>query len=137
MLIQQEHFETLPVGEYPAVLTAVEPEEGLYGLQLKFVFTINEGERRGTQLFTWTSARFGPKSKLYALAKALFNAAIPAEYDLNTDDLIGRKASLTVVIKTKDDGTEFNRIEAVRPLVAKQLNGASWRPAPPSPDAQV
>lgn len=129
MIIEQTRFELLPVGEYVAEVTAVDPEEGMYGPQLKFTFTTRGGEHEGQQLAAWTSARFSPKTKLYAWAKAAFNAAIPADYHLNTDDLLGRRVNLTVVIKTKEDGTEFNRIEDVRPYQPKRPVTAP----PPSP----
>lgn len=137
MIIEQTQYELLPVGEYKAEITDVEPDEGNFGLQLKFTFAVQDKEGETHTLMGWTSARFSPKSKLYAWARAAFNADIPQDYNLNTDDLIGRPVKLTVLTRMKEDGSEFNRIEAVRPWrpEVKSANGLQSAPLFPGAPA--
>jgi hypothetical protein len=137
MIIEQKQYELLPVGEYPAKITNIEAEEGMFGPQLKFTFAVDGGDHDGKLLSAWTSTHFSSKSKLYSWARAAFNTAIPPEYNLNTDDLLNRKVNLTVVIKLKEDGTEFNRIETVRPYQLKQQSGPGSPPAPLFADSPI
>ena len=135
--IEQTQYVLLPVGEYPAEISEIVEDEGMFGKQLKFTFDIEDGEHAGQSLLGWTSAKFSPKSKLYGWSKAAFNAQIPKDYNFNRDDLINRKVNLTVVVKEGDDGAEFNRIEAVRPYSPKTKsdNGSdpsSLFPSPPN-----
>jgi hypothetical protein len=130
--VEQTVYEVLPTGEYVASIHQIEETEGQYGSQLKFEFVVEGGENDGTTLLGWASKKFSNKSKLYKWARAAFNADIPTDYTFDSDDLIGRKVVLTVVVDSKDDGTEFNRVDAVRPLKHKKSgNGA---PPPPPPD---
>jgi len=122
MIIEQTKYELLPVGEYTATIVDIQPEDGMYGPQLKFTFLIDEGDFEGNTLSMWTSVKFNPKSKLYGLTKAAFNSPIPSNYNLDTKDLLDRQVRLVVVIKAKDDGTEFNKIDTVRPYHAEQKN---------------
>lgn len=132
--IQQSVFETIPVGEYLASIEHIEEVEGQFGDQLKFEFVIEGGEHDGTSLLGWASKKFSTKSKLYKWTKAAFGGAdIPIDYTFDSDDLLGRKVILTVVVNTKDDGTEFNRVEAIRPIKQKNNGGNGAPPPPPAP----
>lgn len=113
--IEQKSYELLPVGDYKAVITNVQNDEGMFGPQLRVDFLVEGGDYEGSQLVGWCSATFSPRSKLYSWTKAAFGGTeIPPTYAFNSDDVIGRRVVLTVIIRTKDDGTEFNRIEAVK-----------------------
>lgn len=121
--INQKVFETIPTGDYPAEIEAVELTDGQFGQQLKFTFTL---DGKNQSLWGWASASFTTKSKLYAWTRAAFGGKpIPPNYNLDTDHLIGKKVLLTVVVARKDDGSEFNKIQDVRPL----LNGNGPQPA--------
>jgi hypothetical protein len=130
MKIEQTKYELLPVGEYAATITDIQADDGMFGPQLRFTFAIDEGDFSGSLLSMWTSVKFNPKSKLYALAKAAFNSSIPPDYDLETDDLTDRRVNLVVVIKSKEDGTEFNRIDTVRPYQAKEKSDNDQESSP-------
>jgi hypothetical protein len=126
-IIQQQSYEVLPVGEYAAHIRAVEETEGVYGPQLKFHFEL-EGAHAGREIIGWCSATFSPKSKLYSWARAAFGRDIPPTYDLDTRHLEGRRVRLALVTRAGDDGTEYNRVDSVRPA----SNGS---PAPtPAPE---
>lgn len=110
--IQQKVYEVLPTGDYPATIEAIELSDGQYGQQLKFSFGL---DGKNQTLWGWASASFTTKSKLYGWTRAAFGGRpIPPNYTLDTDDLIGKQVLLTVVVATKDDGAEFNKIENVR-----------------------
>jgi hypothetical protein len=131
--VEQTVYEVLPTGEYLASVSEIEQEDGQFGQQLKFVFEVGSGDFEGVTLWGWTSMKFSNKSKLYKWTKAAFGGAdVPQEYTFDSDDLLGRKVVLTVVVNTKDDGSEFNRVDAVKPYrQPKTGNGA--QAAPPSP----
>lgn len=132
--VEQTVYEVLPTGEYPASINQIEEVEGQFGDQLKFEFAIQGGEHDGTTLLGWASKKFSNKSKLYKWTKAAFGADIPPNYDFDSDDLLDRKIVLTVVVNTKDDGSEFNRIETVRPGRGNgKSDGDNVSPPPPPP----
>lgn len=114
MQIKQTRFETIPMGEYPAVIRDIEPQEGQFGPQLKFTFELIEGEHQGTTLLAWTSQTFSPRSNLFKWTRAAFARDIPPTYDLDTSHLIGKKVRLAVLTKAKDDGSEFNKVDDVK-----------------------
>lgn len=120
-VIKQTIFECIPVGEYEVELLHAELVDGKFGQQVEFLFTVIGGEHDGQQLKSWTSASFSPKSRLYSYAVALFDGTpIPKTYDLDLADIIGRRAKAVVIIRTKESGEEFNRIDMLRPLRGPQ-----------------
>ena len=114
--IEQHVFELLPVGEYPAKIADIKLEDGQFGQQVKFTFEIPNGEEEPRTMWGWSSAKFTPASKLYAWTQAaLGGGPIDRGYNFNSDDLIGKKVTLIVVVKEGDKG-EFNRIDTIRPF---------------------
>ena len=70
----------------------------------------------------WASATFSNKSKLYRWTRAGFGGQpIPREYSFTPGDLVGRKVRLTVLVKVRDDGEEYNKVEEVLPLREQNL----------------
>ena len=131
--IEQTQYVLLPVGEYPAQITTVEPDDGQFGPQVKFTFTILDGDYKDQTLLGWASAKFNNKTKLYDWTRAVFDRPIPYDYNFRSDDLVGQKVSLTVIVKRKDDGTEFNRIEAVRTYSSNEKSDNGSVPSSPFP----
>lgn len=121
MRVQQTTYEVIPTGDYPAMIENIEDSDGMYGPQACWIFVIDGGEHQGARVKAWTSAKFSPKSRLYQWTQAAFGGAdIPPSYDFDSADLVGRKVTISLVVKVKaDDGTEFSKIETVR----------KWRPA--------
>jgi len=114
MIVQQQHYEALPVGEYAAKIGEIEVQAGQWGPQLKFQFDLLDDGLEDRYVIGWCSQTFSPKSKLFKWSQAAFRREIPPEYDLNTDHLLGRSVILVIVTRTGEDGTEYNRIEGVK-----------------------
>lgn len=114
--IKQEFSVVLPTGTYPAQIVAADLDEGHYGAQVKLTFNVIDGEHKNATLMAWTSAKFSQRSKLFRWVKAAFGGTeIPPTYDLDLDHLLDRRVMVQVVEKTKEDGTEFNKVDEVRP----------------------
>ena len=126
IVIEQENFETLPMGEYPARIVDVNETVGQYGRQIVFSFAIDGGAFDGRMLKGWTSATFGRKSKLYSWTRAAFGQEIPEDYDLDTDHLLGRTVRLGIIVRLKaETGEEFNKIDGVLPVKRVGVSGPS------------
>ena len=130
IIIEQAQYTIVPTAEYKARIVEIDEDEGQFGPQVKFSFIILGGEYDGQTLLGWCSAKFSSQSKLYHWTRAAFSADIPTDYSFNSDDLLNRKVALTVVIKQKDDGSEFNRIEDVR---GSNSTGPAPTPQPVAP----
>lgn len=132
--IKQEIHELLPVGDYPATIVDIEATDGFYGQQLQFTYNIADGQHAGAIVKAWCSAKFSTRSKLYGWTRAAFGGAdIPADYTFNSDHLLNRRVVLTIIQQTKEDGTEFNRVQAVKPF---RPAGNGQAPAAAAPAAQ-
>lgn len=115
----------IPMGEYPATITATEAEDGKFGMQIKVTFDLGKvvdmnDEDRDVTLLAWCSAKLNPKSKLWEWASA---AGMDLDEDaegLDTDDMIGKRVLLGVSVYTKEDGTERNKVISVKPPRAKK-----------------
>ena len=120
MRIKQTVYEVIPTGDYPARVESIEDSEGMYGPQTAWTFRIEEGQYAGQAVKAWCSAKFSPKSRLYQWTQAAMGGVdIPQTYDFDSADVEGRRVLLSIVVKVKEDGTEFSRVETVR----------KWRPA--------
>ena len=141
-VIPQTTVEVLAPGMYRAKVGAVAVEDGIYGPQVALRFDLLDVGVDGPSIThrfiqAWAKAKLsGGKrpSKLYSWTSALLFAgkALPEEYDLDTDALLGREA-LALVEVTEKDGMSTNRIVQLLPLrAAKKLPEPS---APPAADA--
>lgn len=117
--IRQTFVMTWPVGEYVGRIDKITEKEGTYGPQLQFAFKLIQMDEKASPVLGWCSQTFSNKSKLYAWTKASFGGGeIPETYDFDSDDLIGKKVLLTLVIRDREDGTPFNRIDSLRAIPA-------------------
>lgn len=123
----------IPMGEYPATITATEPEDGKFGTQIKVTFDLGRvvdmnDEDRDVTLLAWCSAKLNPKSKLWEWASA---AGMDLDEDaegLDTDDMIGKRVLLGVSVYTKEDGTERNKVISVKPPRTKKAGTKPVKP---------
>ena len=122
--INQTTYEPLPTGEYLAIIDDIEFDEGKFGEQLKFRFSLL-GEFEGRFLHGWTSTKFSPISKLYAWTKAaLGGPPISKERRFESDQIVGNKVLLVIVQKQGENGM-YNRIEDVKPFKSDSLGAGS------------
>jgi len=115
--IQQTFVRTYPVGEYVARIDKIVPKAGEYGPQLQIAFKLIQMDEDASPVLGWCSQTFSNKSKLYAWTKAAFGGGeVPREYTFDSDDLINKKVLITLVIRDRKDGTQFNRIDSMRAI---------------------
>lgn len=108
MKITKREFVTLETGTYPATVASLIETEGKFGPQLQWEFAL-EGD---STIRGWCSTSLSTKSTLYKWTRSLLGS-VPDELD--TDTLAGMPCRLSVVVKTHDDGSEYNRVENVLP----------------------
>lgn len=113
MKIERNDFLVLEAGTYVAKIARIEAAEGKFGPQLQWDFDL-EG---GGSIRAWCGASLTPKSKLFGWVKALLGN-VPDE--LETDDLVGLPCRLMITVRTRDDGTETNRVETILPVRQQQ-----------------
>jgi hypothetical protein len=124
MLIEKMVYETLDTGVYHATVREITITEGKYGPQLQWDFDLVEGgSQRG-----WTGVNMSPKAKLTKWVLAIIGQ-VPDAIETNT--LIGKPCRLSLVIDTKEDGSEFNKLDAV--LAPRVATKAKARPQPEAP----
>jgi hypothetical protein len=109
MIIERTVYEVLETGTYTARVTEVRPEEGKFGPQLKLRFALDSG----ATLTAWASEKLTDKTKLGRWVTAILGA-MPD--NLDTDALVGRDCRVKIGVKTRDDNSEYNRVEDVLPL---------------------
>ncbi|GAH84484.1 unnamed protein product [marine sediment metagenome] len=115
--IPQTFVMTWPVGEYIGQIEKVTAKPGDYGPQLQVAFKLIQMDEKASPVLGWCSQTFSNKSKLYAWTKAAFGGGeIPETYNFDSDDLLGKKVLLTLVIRDREDGTPFNRIDSLRAI---------------------
>ena len=126
--IAQTRFECVDAGTYRARVDGVELTEGEFGPQLKFKFGLAEEGFEDVTLLAWASAKLSPKSKLYGWVNALIfaGAGVPADFDLDTGELVGKECQLLVEVTKKDTG-EYNKVKDVLPI---RRAGSGRRPSP-------
>ena len=110
-----EETQAIPTGDYEAVITEVEEDEGQFGEQYKYIFQITNGEAKGTNLFGWSSQKLSKKSKYREWAVAALGRTIGPGDELTVDDLVGKPIRITVLREASDDGSEYNKVKSVLP----------------------
>lgn len=115
IIIPQTKTQLHPVGEYRAVIADISAAEGEFGPQLEFTFGLFGVPRDVAVIRGWASQKFSPRSKLYAWTKAaLGGGPIAEDYDFDSDDLIDKEVLLTLVVRDREDGSQFNRIDSIK-----------------------
>lgn len=116
------NYEPVPLGTYDAVLTNLQLvaspfDEGKE--QLEWTFTVRGGEYDGRQLKAYSSLATGPKAKLLLWASALLQRPLQAGETLDLNELLNKPCRITVLLRAKENGGEYNRIDAVLPAKSK------------------
>jgi hypothetical protein len=93
-------------GSYSGVVAGVEEQDGgKYGPAYRITYAI-EGDREVSEL---VSAKYSPKSKMFARVTALLSSEAPDEID--PVDFIGKPVQITMVEK---EDSEYSKVAAVR-----------------------
>jgi hypothetical protein len=111
--ITAQGTEPLPTGEYKVELTAIELEDGNYGEQLKWTFSVPD---KGRNLVAYSSLSASLASKCMRWAGALLGRPIQPKEQVDFEALVGKTAIAVVVKQRKDDGREFNKVDDLLPL---------------------
>lgn len=106
MKIEKREYTVLDTGTYLATVASITTTTGQFGEQLQWDFKLEDGSMQRA----WCSMSLTPKSKLFLWSKALLGE-VPDTLD--TDALIGMPCRLSILAKTREDGTEFNKVDAV------------------------
>ena len=106
MKIEKTVYETLETGTYAATVRSVAVVDGQFGQQLEWVLALEDNSTKKT----WCSKSYSQKSKLTRWAAALLGEAPEV---LDTDDLIGKPCRLTILLNTREDGSEFNKVDEI------------------------
>lgn len=118
MTATKAEFETLPTADYLAQITDYEEETGNYGPQFKFTFEIVSPKAyAGKTRLAWCSQKLTSgqkKSKLWTWVEAAYNRPISEGEAVDIDSLVGRQVVLTLISETRDDGSEVNKVSAVK-----------------------
>lgn len=113
MKITKRDYVVLDTGTYAATIKDIEPSEATFDgkttPRLTWKFLLEDG----TEQWGFTGIYLGgPKANLTKWVRNLLGE-IPDELD--TSDLIGKPCRLSIVVRTKDDGTEANKVDNVLP----------------------
>lgn len=149
-LVMQEHdpnaYKTLPADTMIQVEVADIKEREVTStkgnwMKLEFKFVVTDipdalmeeyAEVVGSNIWGSVSARFSehPDNKLRHWAEALFGIELTVGYELDTDDLLGKKARAAVTNYTKRDGGTAHQVGELFPLGNPFSNKASAPSAP-------
>jgi hypothetical protein len=123
-VIQYTEVVTMAPGYYPAQIKEIEVTTGEFGPQLKFIFSILDGDNKpvmrdsGTpeEQWAWCSQKWGPRTKLLEWGKVILKAKCPGPGEpIDTDLLIGKRCDIEIVEKETPNGTR-TRIERLMPF---------------------
>ncbi|MDW8052592.1 MAG: hypothetical protein RMJ83_08960 [Armatimonadota bacterium] len=122
----------IPTGEYAVKCLSVELVDNKFEpskQQLKWTFEIvAAGDFQGRKLVGYTSVSTSLKSKAAAWAGALLGRPLADGETLDWGKVIEAHARAVVVCRAKPDGSEYARLEDLKPL-------KSTPPAPKSDDS--
>ena len=127
-ILTRKIYETVEPGVYAATITEVIKEDGDFGEQIRFTFSLDGSE---STLLAWASAKLSNKSKLGQWVTGILGE-MPERLDIQT--LVGRSVNILVNVVTKEDGSKTNRVENV--TMPKQTSKPKPKPQPIEPPAE-
>lgn len=115
MILPRTTYDALEPGEYVATVQRIEEQDGQYGLQLKWTFSLDApgAEYDGRHVLAWCSPSFTAKAKLGRWARALLGSQVDDIEELDTQLLIGLPCRLVLSSGIGTDGTERNKVTEV------------------------
>ena len=115
MILPRTTYDALEPGEYVATVQRIEEQDGQYGLQLKWTFSLDApgADYDGRHVLAWCSPSFTAKAKLGRWARALLGSQVDDIDELDTQLLIGQPCRLVLSSGVGTDGTERNKVTEV------------------------
>lgn len=122
MAQRDEEYEVSPgatsveEGSYLATCVKIENAEGLYGIQWRVTFRIDEeGDYEGVEIGCWANkpkqgSGITPKMKIFKLADALLGVDPLGLGKLRLAALIGKRCRIRIEESQRDDGSTFSRL---------------------------
>ncbi len=129
-VMQWRETTLLEPGYYPAQVRSIEEVTGDYGPQLKFTFSILDGDNKpktrddGQPLeqWAWCSAKWGSRTKLLQWANVLLKTKCPSQNQpLDTDLLLGKRCDIQLDAKESANGPTV-RLVALWPFRSMTAN---------------
>lgn len=121
--VKAEAYEPMEAGDYRAVFTRYEEDEGIHGEMIKWFFDCEDEDYPGRTISGISSTAFNPMSKMYAWVGALMGRPIEDGEEIDLDSLVGREVMIDVDHKQTERGT-FERIAGLRPVRKKKAKKA-------------
>lgn len=143
MILPRTTYDALEPGEYVATVQRIEEQDGQYGLQLKWTFSLDApgADYDGRHVLAWCSPSFTAKAKLGRWARALLGSQVDDIDELDTQLLIGQPCRLVLSSGLGTDGTERNKVTEVlapRRAPAPFVPGARpWDAQPAAPTSST
>jgi len=115
VILPRTTYDALEPGEYVATVQRIEEQDGQYGLQLKWTFSLDApgADYDGRHVLAWCSPSFTAKAKLGRWARALLGSQADDIDELDTQLLVGLPCRLVLSSGIGTDGTERNKVTEV------------------------
>lgn len=133
MKITKREYTVLDTGTYSATIKEIVASEATFEGKTTPRLTWKFALEDGTEQWGFTGVYLGgPKATLTKWVRNLLGE-LPDELD--TDTLIGKPCRLSIVVRTKDDGSETNKVDNVLP--PKPGQKARLVPEPEEEEASI
>jgi len=106
--IERTEYEALDPGQYVVKVADLELTEGQYGKQIQWSLRVKDSD---ATLKAWTSAKMSSGSKLGKWVVAL-TGSLPEAFE--PLDFLGMECLATVATEMRADGSEYNKVTALR-----------------------
>lgn len=127
--MEEDQHVLVEEGEYIGELTSVQEVKAKYGLCLRFVFTICDGDYDGISVSALCSYKLTPGNKLDGILRGLGVEPLEVGEQIDTEELIGRKARIYIEHGTDDSGRTYNNVTKVKLLKTHKASQSSNAPA--------
>lgn len=120
VLTFQSPSEPLPTGEYTCKLLSVEQVDNSFDPekpQLRWTFeVVQAGPHQGRKITGFSSLSRSLQSKAARWTAALLGRAVAPDESVDLSALTGRHCRCVVILKEKPDGSEYSKLDDVKPL---------------------
>lgn len=120
VVTENEGSQPIPETLYKAVVKDIQEGTGQFGIYIRFLFEITEGEYKGTLKSTLTpptlnKRKEGKNSKLFDIVKAILRNEPAKDSSVDLTQLIGKHCLILVENGKNVDGVQYQNISKVLP----------------------